>query len=101
MWIKALARLNLKITEEMIDLVAENKELKEHIKKLATRIHNQRVALRENWMITESRRRPWQMKFMAKLYKERKEERKELEFYKKQALNNYMEASQAISGDEY
>ena len=55
-WIKALAKFNLKATEEMIDLVDENRKLKEHIKKLGLRIHNQRVALRENWMITEMRR---------------------------------------------
>ena len=29
---------------------------KEYIKKLERRIHNQRVALRENWMIVEMRR---------------------------------------------
>lgn len=28
----------------------------EYIKKLERKIHNQRVALRENWMITEMRR---------------------------------------------
>jgi len=31
----------------------------EHIKKLARRIHNQRVALRENWEIVEMRRKEY------------------------------------------
>jgi len=99
-WIKTLARMNMKCVGEVIELVEENKQLKEHIKKLSKRIHNQRVALRENWMITEQRRKPWQLKFMARLYRERKEQQKELEFYREQALDKYIEASQKL-GQEF
>ena len=58
----------------------------EYIKKLERRIHNQRIALRENWMIVEERAkyRPARLesmwsKMVRRLIKENKKLREKLE----------------------
>ena len=61
------------LEQEIKDLQEQLEQKDKESKKLQKKIHNQRVALRENWEITESRRKPWALKTMAKWHVENKE----------------------------
>ena len=84
------------LSKQIKDLQEQLEQKDKESKKLQKKIHNQRVALRENWEITESRRKPWALKTMAKWHVENKELKarnekleRAVEAVKEIAINSY------------